>query len=63
MERIDQDVQLALFGDDLSCFVKDKPSYEHLIGRLQNFSATCISGLITNVEMMRTNASRKNSNS
>ena len=43
-----EEVKLALFTDDLSCFVKNKSSYEQLTSNLENFTA--VSGLSINSE-------------
>lgn len=41
-------VKLVLFSDHMSCFLKDRPSYEHLISLLEEFTA--VSGLKVNNE-------------
>ena len=43
-----KEVKLALFADDMSCFLKDNPSYEHLLSCLEEFTA--VSGLKVNKE-------------
>ena len=43
-----EEIKLALFADDISCFLRNKSSYEHLVCMLEEFSV--FSGLKVNRE-------------
>ena len=43
-----EEIKLTLFADDISCFLRNKSSYEHLVCMLEEFSV--FSGLKVNRE-------------